>query len=157
MLSYLLLPLSIGAFPHLFSHWLSAKNAAAFRSAIVLYPLCFAVVWFPSVALGAIGRIDFPPPLDGPILVKLILSNAGGLLAGCLGAGVFAARADGDEFERLMARLGFDETVPPHHDGPVEIDASHPYLRFDRSRCITCRRCLNICEAVPAVCHSCPV
>lgn len=28
------------------------------------------------------------------------------------------------------------------------IDDSHPYLRFDRSRCITCRQCLNVCDLV---------
>jgi len=115
MLSYLLLPLSIGAFPHLFSHWLSAKNAAAFRSAIVLYPLCFAVVWFPSVALGTIGRIDFPPPLDGPILVKLILSNAGGLLAGCLGAGVFAAIMSSLDSQSLALGTMFTQDIVRHY------------------------------------------
>ena len=115
MLSYLLLPLSIGAFPHLFSHWLSAKDARAFRWAIVLYPLCFAAVWFPSVALGAIGRIDFPPPLDGPILVKLILSNAGGLLAGCLAAGVFAAIMSSLDSQSLALGTMFTQDIVRHY------------------------------------------
>ena len=115
MLSYLLLPLSVGAFPHLFSHWLSAKDAAAFRSAIVLYPLCFAVVWFPSVTLGVIGRIDFPPPLDGPILVKLILSHAGGLLAGCLAAGVFAAIMSSLDSQSLALGTMFTQDIVRHY------------------------------------------
>ena len=59
MISYLLIPLSTGVFPHIFSHWLSAKSAEKFRSAIVFYPLCIAAVWVPSVVLGVVGNIDF--------------------------------------------------------------------------------------------------
>ncbi len=91
MASFFLLPLSTAALPHLYSHWLSAKSARTFRFAIVGYPLLIAAVWFPSVTLGAVGRLQFEPPLDGPILVKLIVANTGELLAACLAAGVFAA------------------------------------------------------------------
>ena len=87
MASYLVMPVSVGVFPHIFGHWLSARSARSFRVAIVAYPVCVAAVWVPSVVLGAVGRIDFPPPQDGPILVRLILENAGGVLAGCLAAG----------------------------------------------------------------------
>ncbi len=89
--SFLLLPLCTGCFPHLYSHWLSARSARSFRLAIVAYPVLVAAVWFPSVTLGAVGRLQFEPPLDGPVLVKLIVSNTGEALAGCLAAGVFAA------------------------------------------------------------------
>ncbi len=89
--SFLLLPLCTGAFPHLYSHWLSARSARSFRAAIVAYPLLVAAIWFPSVMLGAVGRLQFAPPLDGPILVQLIVANTGDVLAGCLAAGVFAA------------------------------------------------------------------
>ncbi len=52
MASDLLVPLSVGVFPHIFSHWLSADHAKSFKTTIVLYPLCIAVVWLPSVALA---------------------------------------------------------------------------------------------------------
>ena len=92
--SYSFIPLSAGAFPHLFAHWLTARSSGAFRLPIVLYPLCIAAVWIPSVLLGLVGRIDFPG-LAGPaangVLVKLIELHAPEVLAGLLGAGVFAA------------------------------------------------------------------
>ena len=91
MTSYLLVPLSVGVFPHIFSHWLSADRAESFKTTIVLYPLCIVVVWLPSVALGVLGNIDHPQGFAGPILVQLILENSGGVLAGLLAAGIFAA------------------------------------------------------------------
>ena len=94
LLSYTLIPLSVGTFPHIFAHWLSAKRAATFKAPVVLYPVCIAVVWIPSVLLGLFGNIDFPG-LDGAasnsVLVRMIALYAPELLAGLLGAGVFAA------------------------------------------------------------------
>lgn len=64
-------------------------------------------------------------------------------------AGTFRPDPDGDEMERLMARFGVEA---PGGDGDGDppatgkIDLSHPYLRFDADRCITCRRCLHACE-----------
>ena len=57
MLSYAMMPICIAGFPHIYSHWLSARNADSFRATIVFYPLCFVVVWFPSVVLGAIALL----------------------------------------------------------------------------------------------------
>ncbi|MYF95375.1 MAG: sodium:solute symporter family protein, partial [Holophagales bacterium] len=39
LLSYTLIPLSVGTFPHIFAHWLSAKRAATFKAPVVLYPV----------------------------------------------------------------------------------------------------------------------
>ena len=36
--SYLLVPLSVGMFPHLFQHWLTAKSAASFKLPVVAHP-----------------------------------------------------------------------------------------------------------------------
>lgn len=63
----------------------------------------------------------------------------------------FRPRTDAGELERWMAELGLDEGRYGHrpHDrtaGPL--DDSHPYLRFDPSLCIVCRRCLAACEGV---------
>jgi SSS family solute:Na+ symporter len=92
--TYAFLPLSVGMFPHIFMHWLTARSAAAFRVPMVAYPICIAVVWVPSVLLGVLGHgaID---GLEGAaangILVLLIDRFAPGVLAGLLAAGVFAA------------------------------------------------------------------
>ena len=94
LLSYTLIPLSAGMFPHLFGHWLTARRASTFRLSIVGYPLCVAVVWLPSVLLGMAGRLTVPG-LEGPaansVLVRMIEAGAPEVLAGLLGAGVFAA------------------------------------------------------------------
>jgi len=52
----------------------------------------------------------------------------------------------GNELERLMAELGVD--AGPGGSAAAEVDATHPYLRFDRDRCITCRRCVHACNEV---------
>lgn len=115
MVSYLLIPLSTGVFPHIFSHWLSAKSAEKFRSAIVLYPLCITVVWVPSVVLGVVGNIDFSPPLQGPILVNLILEHSGGVLAGLLAAGVFAAIMSSLDSQTLSTGTMFTTDIVRHY------------------------------------------
>ncbi|MCG8462695.1 MAG: sodium:solute symporter family protein, partial [Holophagales bacterium] len=94
LLTYTLIPLSAGMFPHLFMHWLSAKEMKTFRLPILAYPLCIMIVWVPSVLLGVLGRLDFPG-LEGTasngVLIRMIALHAPDLLAGLLGAGVFAA------------------------------------------------------------------
>ncbi len=94
MLSYTLIPLSVGMFPHIFMHWLTARRARAFRLSMIGYPLCIAVVWVPSVLLGVLGGVDVPG-LEGPasnsILILMIDRHAPEVLAGFLAAGVFAA------------------------------------------------------------------
>lgn len=53
------------------------------------------------------------------------------------------------EMQRLMKSLDVQHSRFGHH--PLredEIDASHPYLRFAPSLCISCRRCLNACEQI---------
>ena len=48
-LSYMLIPLSVGMFPHLFQHWLTAKSAKTFRLTLVAHPLFIMIVWVPCV------------------------------------------------------------------------------------------------------------
>ena len=111
MLSYLLLPISVAAFPHIYGHWLSARTARSFQTPIVFYPLCIAAVWVPSVTLGMVGRIDFTAPLNGPILIELILAHTGGVLAGCLAAGVFAAIMSSLDSQILALGAMFTEDI----------------------------------------------
>ena len=113
--SFLLLPLCTGAFPHLYAHWLSARSMDSFRLAIVAYPLLVAAIWFPSVTLGAVGRLQFAPPLDGPVLVKLIVGNTGELLAGCLAAGVFAAIMSSLDSQILSLGTMFTQDIVRHY------------------------------------------
>ena len=113
--SFLLLPLCTGCFPHLYGHWLSARSARSFRLAVVAYPVLVAAIWFPSVSLGAVGRLQFEPPLDGPVLVKLIVANTGDLLAGCLAAGVFAAIMSSLDSQILALGTMFTQDIVRHY------------------------------------------
>lgn len=94
LLSYALIPLSAGAFPHIFTHWLSARGPETFKLPIVAYPLCLAAVWLPSVLVGVLASADLPG-LEGPaansVLIRAIDLHAPGVLTGLLAAGVFAA------------------------------------------------------------------
>ena len=90
-LSYTLIPLSVGMFPHMFIHLLTAKKLTAFRYTFVFYPVCIAIVWLPSVLLGLIA-FGQDPTLKTPVqingaLVDLYHAHAGTLLAGLFGAG----------------------------------------------------------------------
>lgn len=94
LVSYTLIPLSVGMFPHIFLHWLTAQSSRTFRLAVVAYPLCLVVVWIPSVLLGVLGSADVPGlegPASGGVLIRMIDLHAPEALAGLLGAGVLAA------------------------------------------------------------------
>ena len=61
--TYLFIPLSVGMFPHLFQHWLTAKSARAFKLTVIAHPLCILVVWVPCALIG-IWATGILPPLD---------------------------------------------------------------------------------------------
>ena len=116
-LSYTLIPLSAGMFPHLFMHWLSARSEKAFRIPIVFYPLCIAVVWLPSVLLGVLGAVEFPG-LEGAeansITVRMIIAHAPEILTGLLGAGVLAAVMSSLDSQVLSVGTMFTQDIVKH-------------------------------------------
>lgn len=90
--SYCLVPLSVGMFPHLFQHWLTAKSARSFRLTLVAHPLCIMIVWIPCILIGiwAAGHGIKAPPnaVLGKMVGELVHSP---YLTGLLIAGVLAA------------------------------------------------------------------
>jgi solute:Na+ symporter, SSS family len=127
-LSFLVLPAAAGAFPHLFSHWLSARSARTFRAPVVLYPLCVAAVWFPSVVLGMTGRLVFPEAPGGPVLPALFLDQASGMLAGLLGAGVLAAIMSSLDSQALAAGTMFTQDIVRHYGFHDRLPERHQVL-----------------------------
>ncbi len=131
LLSYTLIPLSVGTFPHIFSHWLSARQAATFKAPIVLYPVCIAVVWIPSVLLGVFGNIDFPG-LEGPasnsVLIRMIALYTPDLLAGLLGAGVFAAIMSSLDSQSLSLGTMFTQDIVRHYRWGGELSEARQIL-----------------------------
>jgi SSS family solute:Na+ symporter len=117
LLTYTLIPLSVGMFPHIFMHWLTARRAESFRLPIVGYPICIVIVWVPSVLLGVVG-VAAVPGLEGPaansILVQLIDLYAPEILAGLLAAGVFAAIMSSLDSQVLSLGSMFTEDIVRH-------------------------------------------
>jgi len=61
-------------------------------------------------------------------------------------AGTITPGPAGNEFERLLHAHGVQ---PAAGAAPLPaIDDSHPFLRFDASRCIVCRRCVHACDEI---------
>ena len=93
--TYLFIPLSVGMFPHLFQHWLTAQSARAFKLTVIAHPLCILVVWVPCVLIG-IWATGILPPLD-PSKVSAVLGQVvksvieSPVISGFLTAGVLAA------------------------------------------------------------------
>ena len=92
-LTYAFIPLSVGMFPHLFQHWLTARSAKTFRLAVVAHPVFIMIVWVPCVLIGvwATGSgIQFQTPNQVlPKMVSVLVRSD--LVTGVLMAGVLAA------------------------------------------------------------------
>lgn len=118
MLSYVLIPVSVGTFPHIFIHWLTARRAATFRAPVVLYPICIGVVWACSVLIGIFGTSDFPG-LQGPeansILVRMIRLHSPEFLAGLLAVGVVAAIMSSLDSQVLCLGTLFTQDIVRHY------------------------------------------
>ncbi len=98
--SYFLIPLSIGMFPHVYQHWLTAKSASAFKPLVVMHPICTMLVWAPCVLIGIWATAaTFPDgsavvPAGSPVnseLAAMVQGLSTPLLGGLLGAGILAA------------------------------------------------------------------
>lgn len=118
LLTYTCIPLSVGMFPHMFIHWLTARSASSFRPTLAFYPVCIAIVWIPSVLLGVLARLDFPDLGAGAassVLVKMIDQHAPGVLAGLLAAGVFAAIMNSFDSQVHSVGTMFTQDVVRHY------------------------------------------
>lgn len=92
-LSYIFIPLSVGMFPHLFQHWLTAKSAKTFRLTVIAHPIFIMIVWVPCILIGVWGAGYLGPggnanAVLGRMVGQLVHSP---YLTGLVGAGVLAA------------------------------------------------------------------
>lgn len=91
--SYCLIPLSVGMFPHLFQHWLTARSAKSFRLTVIAHPVCIMIVWLPCILIGMwaaaqLGAGSNPNAVLGRMVNDLVHSP---VLLGVVAAGVLAA------------------------------------------------------------------
>ncbi len=118
--TYLLVPLSVGMFPHLFQHWLTARSAGSFKLAVVAHPLCIMIVWVPCVMIGAwatTGLIAIPAPVDqnpNAVLPFIVGKVAGPVLGGLLTAGILAAIMSSLDSQFLAIGTMFTKDVVLH-------------------------------------------
>jgi solute:Na+ symporter, SSS family len=131
--TYMLVPLSVGMFPHLFQHWLTAKNANSFKLPVIAHPIFIMIVWVPCVMVGAWASSDLffgtlPLPLQAklagnanivlPVLVKTL---AGPVLGGFLTAGILAAIMSSLDSQFLCIGTMFTEDIVKHYSAKDSI------------------------------------
>jgi SSS family solute:Na+ symporter len=129
-LTYMLIPLSVGMFPHIFQHWLTAKSAGAFKLPVVLHPIFIMIVWVPCVLIGAwassqllVDQASLPKipgtevPNANAILPFLVSTQAGPVLGGLLTAGILAAIMSSLDSQFLCLGTMFTTDVLVHYGG----------------------------------------
>lgn len=91
--SYGLVGLSVGMFPHIFQHWLTAKSESTFKLPVIAHPALVALVWLPCVLLGvwAGGALDLPLAKANAVLGAMVARFTSPAMSGVLTAGVLAA------------------------------------------------------------------
>ncbi len=123
-LSYLFIPLSVGMFPHLFQHWLTARSAKSFRLSVIMHPLLIMIVWVPCVLLGiwatsAVidGRPVIPFGFSNPnaVLGKLVVVMTSPTLGGLLTAGILAAIMSSLDSQFLCLGSIFTNDIASHY------------------------------------------
>lgn len=121
--TYMLIPFSVGMFPHLFQHWLTAKSARAFKLPVVVHPVFIMIVWVPCVLIGVwatSGLIDIPPPIasdPNKVLGYMVKSLSGDVLGGFLLAGILAAIMSSLDSQFLCLGTMFTTDVVVHYGG----------------------------------------
>ncbi len=125
--SYLLIPLSVGMFPHLFQHWMTAKSANSFKLPVICHPIFIMIVWVPCVLVGiwATGSlIPARPPLPSnpnailPFLVKTLTNP---VLGGFLAAGILAAIMSSLDSQFMCLGTIFSNDILTHYKGKENV------------------------------------
>jgi SSS family solute:Na+ symporter len=121
-LSYMLVPLSVGMFPHLFQNWLTAKDAKSFRTVLVFHPIFILLVWMPCVLIGvwAVGQGLKPATPNATLGMMMTKYVSDPIVRGLVQAGTIAAIMSMDS--QIMA-LGtmFTEDVVVHVKGKGKV------------------------------------
>ncbi|MCA9426564.1 MAG: sodium:solute symporter family protein, partial [Candidatus Omnitrophica bacterium] len=118
--TYCFVPLSVGMFPHLFQHWLTAKSAKTFRLTVVAHPIFIMIVWVPCILIGIWGAAFYagqtinPNQVLGRMVGQLIHDP---YVSGILGAGILAAIMSSLDSQFMCLGTMFTNDVIVHHFG----------------------------------------
>ncbi len=119
---YILIPLSVAMFPHVFQHWLTARSAETFKLAVVMHPIFILIVWAPCVMVGVWANsslANLPDDIhQNQVLPFLVRQMAGPILGGFLTAGVLAAIMSSLDSQFLCLGTMFTNDVVLHYSPP---------------------------------------
>ena len=125
--TYMLIPFSVGMFPHLFQHWLTARSAASFKLAVVCHPIFIMIVWVPCILIGVwatTGLLNLPPPFinnqsenANKVLGFMVKQLSGDVLGGFLLAGILAAIMSSLDSQFLCIGTMFTKDIVVHYGG----------------------------------------
>ena len=127
--TYMLIPFSVGMFPHLFQHWLTAKSANSFKLSVVCHPIFIMIVWVPCVLMGVWATTGLlpekPPPPTLPngavnqnaILPYMVKVLTDPLLGGFVSIGILAAIMSSLDSQFLCVGSIFSNDIVGHYMG----------------------------------------
>lgn len=117
--TYIFIPLSVGMFPHLFQHWLTARSAKTFQLTLVAHPIFIMIVWVPCVLIGAWATGLFPPGIPPAAVLAQMLSVlvSNRILEGLLTAGILAAIMSSLDSQFLCLGTIFTNDIVLHATG----------------------------------------
>jgi len=117
--TYMFIPLSVGMFPHLFQHWLTARSAKSFRLTVVAHPICIMIVWVPCVLVGlwATGKLP-ADTVSGAVLAKMVgILVKDPIVVGLVTAGILAAIMSSLDSQFLCLGTMFTNDIVLHGSG----------------------------------------
>jgi SSS family solute:Na+ symporter len=101
--SYMFIPLSTIAFPHIGIFCLTAQRLGHFRKTVVLYPVCMLAIWLPSTFLGVLANAAHDvPAIESKLEARATLARDGTALTSADRERLRAASAGDDVILRLM-------------------------------------------------------
>jgi len=120
-LTYMLIPLSVGMFPHLFQNWLTAKSARTFRLTVVAHPIFIMIVWVPCVLIGtwATGILPAltPDKISSALGMMITRMTENEVVVGFVAAGVLAAIMSSLDSQFLCLGTIFTNDIVLHRMG----------------------------------------
>ena len=79
--SYMFIPFSAIAFPHIGIFCLTAKRLSHFKHTAIAYPLCLMAIWLPSTILGVVAnRATDVPAIERKLEARQMLATPGASL-----------------------------------------------------------------------------
>lgn len=114
-LTYMFVPLSVGMFPHLFQHWLTARDAKSFKTPVVCHPIFIMIVWVPCVLIGIWGTATPYAGSPNGLLVFLVKTKTDAVLGGLLAAGILAAIMSSLDSQFLCIGTMFTTDIVNHY------------------------------------------